>query len=136
MRISRNVLPKCTGDRRWYRALPMVALAAVLGLQTAGAAGVPNDAASVEHALRRLTYGPRPGDVDSVRAMGLAKWIDRQLDPGRIDDAALTARLLPPAERPAGFESPQQARQWGRQSVQVLAANRVVRARYSERQLE
>src|SRR5580704_14391374 len=45
------------------------------------------------HALNRLGYGPRPGDVDRIRQMGLEKWIDQQLHPERIDDAALDQRL-------------------------------------------
>jgi len=35
-------------------------------------------------ALNRLTFGPRPGDADQVRSMGLKKWIDLQLHPERI----------------------------------------------------
>jgi uncharacterized protein (DUF1800 family) len=45
------------------------------------------------HALNRLTFGPRPGDVERVRAMGVDRWIDFQLHPERIDDDALDARL-------------------------------------------
>lgn len=45
------------------------------------------------HALNRLTFGPRPGDVDRVIAMGVDKWIDLQLNPHKIDDSALEARL-------------------------------------------
>jgi uncharacterized protein (DUF1800 family) len=48
---------------------------------------------AVLHALNRLAYGPRPGDIDRVRQMGLAKWIDQQLNPNSIDDKALEARL-------------------------------------------
>jgi uncharacterized protein (DUF1800 family) len=44
-------------------------------------------------ALNRLTFGPRPGDVDRVMAMGVDKWIDLQLDPQKIDDSALDAQL-------------------------------------------
>src|SRR5208282_1152746 len=47
----------------------------------------------IVHALNRLAYGPRPSDVEQIRQMGLAKWIDRQLDPKSIDDAALDQRL-------------------------------------------
>ncbi len=36
--------------------------------------------------LNRLAYGPRPGDVQRVRAMGVDNWIDLQLHPDRIDD--------------------------------------------------
>jgi uncharacterized protein (DUF1800 family) len=46
-----------------------------------------------EHALDRLTFGPRPGDVERVEKMGVERWIDQQLHPERIDDAALGAKL-------------------------------------------
>ncbi len=36
---------------------------------------------AILHAMNRLAYGPRPGDVERVRQMGLAKWIDQQLSP-------------------------------------------------------
>ena len=48
---------------------------------------------AIVHALNRLAYGPRPGDVEHVRQMGLEKWIEQQLNPGSIDDKALEARL-------------------------------------------
>ena len=45
------------------------------------------------HALNRFTFGPRPGDLEAVRAEGLDKWFDRQLHPASIDQSALDARL-------------------------------------------
>jgi uncharacterized protein (DUF1800 family) len=48
---------------------------------------------AILHALNRLGYGPRPGDVERVRQMGLQKWIEQQLDPRSIDDHAAEARL-------------------------------------------
>jgi len=48
---------------------------------------------AILHAMNRLAYGPRPGDVDRVRQMGLAKWIDQQLASNTIDDKAVNARL-------------------------------------------
>src|SRR6266436_2821331 len=48
---------------------------------------------AILHALNRLAYGPRPGDMERVRQMGLAKWIEEQLNPGSIDDKAVEARL-------------------------------------------
>jgi uncharacterized protein (DUF1800 family) len=48
---------------------------------------------AIFHALNRLAYGPRPGDAERVRQMGLAKWIDQQLNPNSMDDKALEARL-------------------------------------------
>src|SRR3989442_11735905 len=54
----------------------------------------PHDSAL--HALDRLAYGPRPGEVDAVAAGGVMNWIDRQLSPDQLDD-----RLA--AERAATF---------------------------------
>src|ERR1700686_4319648 len=47
------------------------------------------------HALNRLTFGPRPSDVDRVMAIGVDQWIDQQLHPDKIDDTALDAGLTP-----------------------------------------
>lgn len=51
------------------------------------------DDRTITHVLNRLGYGPRPGDIERVRRTGLAAYIDRQLDPDRIDDDAMTSRL-------------------------------------------
>src|ERR1700691_1345499 len=48
---------------------------------------------AILHALNRLAYGPRPGDVERVRQMGLEKWIAQQLDPDALDDCAVNTRL-------------------------------------------
>jgi uncharacterized protein (DUF1800 family) len=46
------------------------------------------------HVLNRLTFGPRPGDVDQVKKIGVDKWIDQQLHPERIpENAALETKL-------------------------------------------
>src|SRR4029450_1941306 len=52
----------------------------------------PDDRAIV-HVLNRLGFGVARGDVDRVRAMGLAAYIDRQLQPEKIDDSAMASRL-------------------------------------------
>lgn len=49
----------------------------------------------IQHALNRFTFGPRPGDVEAVRAMGLDKWFEQQLHPDSIDDSQMEARLTP-----------------------------------------
>ncbi len=48
---------------------------------------------AIAHALNRLAYGPRPGDIDRIKQMGLGKWIEQQLNPNSIDDRAAEARL-------------------------------------------
>ncbi len=45
------------------------------------------------HALNRLGFGPRPGDVDKVLAIGVDAWIAKQLNPERIPDTVVTERL-------------------------------------------
>lgn len=47
----------------------------------------------VLHALNRLTFGPKPGELGAVRSVGLDAWFEQQLNPSSIDDAALDARL-------------------------------------------
>src|SRR5580693_1767196 len=50
----------------------------------------------IVQALNRLTFGPRPGDVDEVRRVGVAKWIELQLHPDQIaENPELDARLKP-----------------------------------------
>jgi uncharacterized protein (DUF1800 family) len=46
------------------------------------------------HALDRLTFGPRPGDVERVKRIGLKKWLDQQLHPDRMtENPVLEAQL-------------------------------------------
>jgi len=158
----------------------MVTLA-VPAVIASGPSPSPSDEdARIVHALNRLGYGPRPGDVDAVRAMGLERWIDRQLHPERIDDGALRARLasyrtldLSAGELMEGYEVPREVKREiqkkraemdgaseeemartrrellkelggsmqgmkgrPRQVVEELQAAKVVRAVYSQRQLD
>jgi uncharacterized protein (DUF1800 family) len=67
----------------------------MLGLIPAGVGAqrpalAPRDSAF--HALNRLAYGPRPGEVARVAAEGVTHWVDRQLSPDRIDDDRLARR--------------------------------------------
>ena len=130
---------------------------------TTPGAGAVGDAA-VLHVLQRLTYGPRPGDVGRVAALGVDGWIERQLDPARIDDTAVEQALtaLPtltmsiadlhrdyPRPDPemqrrlaAGEMSPREAREQyppERRPARIVAelqAARMLRAVASERQLQ
>ncbi len=54
---------------------------------------LPKDQKALQ-ALNRLTFGPRPGDVQAVRSEGLKKWIDEQLHPDSIaENPNLIAKL-------------------------------------------
>src|SRR5262249_46105461 len=45
------------------------------------------------HLLNRITFGPRPGDVERVRQIGISGFIEEQLNPSTIDDSELEKRL-------------------------------------------
>jgi len=45
------------------------------------------------HALERLTFGPRPGDIERVLAMGFDNWFEQQLNPAQIPNITLDNRL-------------------------------------------
>jgi uncharacterized protein (DUF1800 family) len=48
------------------------------------------------HALQRLTFGPRPGDLETIKRVGVKKWIDLQLHPEQIaENPEVEARLKP-----------------------------------------
>ncbi len=42
------------------------------------------------HALNRFTFGPRPGDLETVRSMGLENWFNLQLHPASLDQDGQT----------------------------------------------
>ena len=45
------------------------------------------------HALNRLTFGPRPGDLQKVMDMDVNDWIEQQLHPEEISDSVLDGKL-------------------------------------------
>ncbi|HYY96228.1 MAG TPA: DUF1800 family protein, partial [Pyrinomonadaceae bacterium] len=47
----------------------------------------------IVHVLNRLAFGARPGDIERVRKMGLENYIEQQLNPSKIDDSLLEAKL-------------------------------------------
>ena len=48
----------------------------------------------VVHVLNRLTFGPRPGDIEQVRKLTVEKWIDLQLHPDRISENSILETKL------------------------------------------
>jgi uncharacterized protein (DUF1800 family) len=143
----------------------MVAVVAISG----SAATYPTNDAAIVHVLERTGFGPRPGDVERVRSLGIQRYLDEQLRPERIDDAPVAARLaglttigLSSRQIAEQYEIPQlEARRQKKQdakdgdsaaadarqppdamqlrvnSVMVeLASQKLLRAVYSERQLQ
>jgi uncharacterized protein (DUF1800 family) len=45
------------------------------------------------HALNRFTFGPRPGDLEEVKKIGLDRWFEAQLHPDKLDQSALNEQL-------------------------------------------
>ena len=69
----------------------------------------------IQHALGRLTFGPRPGDPDEIQRIGLDKWLDLELHPEKVsENPALAPRLaeleslgMSPRELYLRYPSPQ-----------------------------
>jgi len=129
--------------------------------RTAAAAA---DDRAILHVLNRIAYGPRPGDVERVRAVGIERYIDEQLRPERIPDPGMAVRLeglptlrMSQAEIASEIERPLiEARRDRKQAdpdaaqpmppgpiqqransvVVELSEQKLLRAVYSERQLQ
>ncbi|OGG52106.1 MAG: hypothetical protein A3F84_19845 [Candidatus Handelsmanbacteria bacterium RIFCSPLOWO2_12_FULL_64_10] len=80
-----------------FAAVPAIAALAAVGWVAIPAVAEVRPPLTEEqkiiHLLGRIGYGPRPGDVERVRRMGVDRYIERQLHPERIDDSATEARL-------------------------------------------
>jgi uncharacterized protein (DUF1800 family) len=127
----------------------------------------PGSAATREealHVLNRLGFGPRPGDVERVAAMGVSRYVEQQLHPERIADGAVEEKLrqlptlsMSSAELFDRFERPlrEAVRKAGgkeadaekvraslppesrpRRVIEELSAARIIRATDSNRQLD
>jgi uncharacterized protein (DUF1800 family) len=126
-------------------------------------AALPGDDAAVRHAVDRLSYGARAGDVEHVKAIGIDRYLDEQLHPERLPDAGLDARLaefttlqLTSREIAEKFELPQRLarraaaangnasdfkptpaeQQRANTPILELQEQKVLRAVYSTRQLQ
>ncbi|WP_083782073.1 DUF1800 domain-containing protein [Kineococcus radiotolerans] len=61
------------------------------GRRAATAPYAHETAADRLHLLRRATWGPTPAALAEVAQLGTAAWLDRQLDPARVEDGAVDA---------------------------------------------
>src|ERR1035437_5496637 len=78
----------------------------------------------VIHALNRLTFGPRAGDVEAVRKMGVKKWIDLQLHPERIVENLELAQRLAPLESLRLSQADAERNYPNPQMIRAIAAGR------------
>lgn len=79
-----------TGGRAVGTALFIVVLSAVPPVRLSAQGLTSRDSAL--HALNRLAYGPRPGEIDSVARIGVMRWIESQLAFERVPDDRLAQR--------------------------------------------
>ena len=89
--------------RTLLRGATALAATAVAGLGVDAALAAPAAAATaptgllsgdpIAHLLRRATFGATPAALAEANRLGLAGWLDRQLNPAAIDDSALDALL-------------------------------------------
>jgi len=79
-------------------AVAILAAAALTAGSSGSAVPARPDDKTILHVLNRIGYGARPGDVERVRQVGLAAYIDQQLHPDRVADAGMAARV-------AGFQT-------------------------------
>ena len=90
MRQGPSLLSKFTAAAAiWLLTVPALAMPEV---------AVPNakpltEAQKVLHVLNRLGFGARPGDLEKVKAVGLQKYIEQQLDPSAISDSIAEAKV-------------------------------------------
>ncbi|MCM3870277.1 MAG: DUF1800 domain-containing protein [Pyrinomonadaceae bacterium] len=85
------------------RCLALISMAAVLATTVAIDVGAQqqkrqapsrlSDEQRIQHVLNRLGFGARPGDLERVKAMGVERYIEQQLDPGKISDALAETKV-------------------------------------------
>ncbi len=71
----------------------MLAPAMVLTADVKVSAKPLNEEQRIIHVLNRLGYGVRPGDVAKVKAIGLQKYIDQQLNAILLDDSVAESKV-------------------------------------------
>jgi len=131
----------------------------LLAVAGSSAASKPADDRTIAHVLNRVAFGARPGDIERVRAMGLDRYLDQQLHPDHVADPGMDGRLASLTtvrmsskeiaekieqpqiearkEKKAGEQAqPTPADQRANSVLLELSQQKVLRALYSERQLQ
>ncbi len=84
--------------RKFFAVLSLAALLSnslfvSAAVQKSAEAVRPGEEQRIVHVLNRLGFGARPGDVERVRRMGLENYIEQQLNPSKLSDAVVEAKL-------------------------------------------
>lgn len=87
------------------------------------------------HLLNRITWGPRPAEMERANAIGYEAFLDEQLDPARLDDAEADQLLqnLPILQMDRITAHSLPSREY--RCYKALVRGMIVRAVYSRRQL-
>src|SRR5262245_21109044 len=149
MTITRREFLRSSGLAAAYLALPAwlsacardaAPAAATLATPQAWDDPQPGAHPDIVHLLSRITYGARPGEVERVAALGWDAFLEQQLNPEQIDDAALERRLesfptlaMSSADLLASY--PRKSQPGPRAIIQELEAASLLRGIASERQL-
>jgi uncharacterized protein (DUF1800 family) len=101
MRISRHIFTSTGQIAR--RGIALVSMAAVLATTLSMDVGAQqkrkptasrlSDEQRILHVLNRLGFGARPGDLERVKAIGVERYIEQQLNPGKISDALAETKV-------------------------------------------
>jgi uncharacterized protein (DUF1800 family) len=73
--------------------LTLLAPGFTLRAETRSAAKPLTDEQKILHVLNRLGFGARPGDVEKVKAIGLQKYIDQQLNAVSVNDSVAESKV-------------------------------------------
>jgi uncharacterized protein (DUF1800 family) len=139
--------------KAWFLSAVVAALTLQASTAATPAANVPNDERAIGHTLNRLAFGPTPDDRQRVKRVGLGAWIEQQLQPQKTQNPQKTQKPQKP-QKPQKSQKSQKTQKTqnememapdtvttnpvsrGRQVFSDLAEAKLLRAVYSERQLE
>src|SRR5438876_11422271 len=122
----------------------VIVLSIAVPLIAGSATTLAADDGEILQVVNRAGFGARPGDVEKVRAAGIQRYVDEQLHPDRIPDTSLERRLagletlrMSATELAARFgPSAGGGQSDGNRPITELAEQQLLRAVYSERQLQ
>ncbi|HEY9725758.1 MAG TPA: DUF1800 domain-containing protein [Chroococcales cyanobacterium] len=146
-------------SHHWVRSL-LLTLILWLGMQLPSYAVASPDSvdAKILHVINRLSFGPRPGDIEAVKSIGIEAYIQSQLTPTSLSEpqsltqqlASLETLQMSPLELTTAYRQRRKTqqgqqhdpkavitvRQQTRKVLEQASQSRLLRAIESPRQLE